>query len=45
MGINSKNDGSNKREEATGKKQQQTNPPIEKVIEDTKNKVRDIQKK
>lgn len=45
MGINSNNDGSNKREEAIGKKKSNKNPAIEKVREDVKNKVRDVHKK
>ena len=40
MSINSKNDGSNKREEATGKKPQ---TPVEKVVSDTKKKAHDSQ--
>ncbi len=38
MGINSKNDDSNKRKEATGKKPQ---TPVQKQRSDTKDKVRD----
>ena len=41
MEINSKNDGSNKREEATGKKPQ---TPVEKVVSDTKEKTHNAQK-
>jgi len=40
MGINSKNDGSNKREEARGQKSQ---TPVEKQRSETKEKVRDVQ--
>ena len=40
MGINSKNDGSNTREEARGQKPQS---PVEKQRSETKDKVRDVQ--
>lgn len=45
MSIKSNNSDSKKREEAVGQKKQQVNPAVEKVKEDTKNKVRDIQYK